>query len=139
VPTVLAGEWVAEKAKIDGFFPAIVRPKAASIGPKIKATLGQAYKKGVNIAFGTDSGVSAHGDNAQEFELMVEAGMLPMDTLVAATKNAALLMGTEKDMGSLDKGKYADIVAVRGNPLEDISIMKDVQFVMKGGKIYKLP
>ena len=92
VPTILAGDFVAEKAKIDGYFPDIVRPKAAAIGPKIQATFGRAYRAGVKIAFGTDSGVSAHGDNAQEFALMVEAGMPAMQAIVSATTNAAELL-----------------------------------------------
>lgn len=137
VPTILAGEFVAEKAKIDGYFPDIVRPKAAAIGPLIKATFGKAYKAGVNIAFGTDSGVSAHGDNAQEFGLMVEAGMPPAKAIQAATINAATMLGIENELGTLEAGKFADIVAVKGNPLNDITILENVQFVMKGGKIYK--
>lgn len=137
VPTILAGEFVAEKAKIDGYFPEIVRPKAAAIGPLIQATFGNAYKSGVNIAFGTDSGVSAHGDNAQEFGLMVEAGMPPAEAIQAATINAATLLGIEDKLGTLEAGKFADIVAVKGNPLNDITILENVQFVMKGGKIYK--
>ncbi len=78
VPTIMAGNWVAEKAKIDGFFPELVRPKAATIGPLIQQTFAKAYKAGIKIAFVTDSGVSAHGDNGLEFELMVEAGMKPI-------------------------------------------------------------
>ena len=137
VPTILAGEFVAEKAKIDGYFPDIVRPKAAAIGPLIQATFGKAYKNGVNIAFGTDSGVSAHGDNGQEFGLMVEAGMPPAKAIQAATINAATMLGIEDKLGTLEAGKFADIVAVKGNPLEDITTLENVQFVMKGGKIYK--
>ena len=137
VPTILAGEFVAEKAKIDGYFPDIVRPKAAAIGPLIQATFGKAYKNGVNIAFGTDSGVSAHGDNGQEFGLMVEAGMPPAKAIQAATINAATMLGIEDKLGTLEAGKFADIVAVKGNPLQDITTLENVQFVMKGGKIYK--
>ncbi|MEC7634409.1 MAG: amidohydrolase family protein, partial [Pseudomonadota bacterium] len=91
VPTILAGKFVADKAKIDGFFPELVRPKAAAIGPLIQNTFEQSHKAGVKIAFGTDSGVSAHGDNAQEFSLMVEAGMKPADALLSATVNSASL------------------------------------------------
>ena len=137
VPTILAGEFVAEKAKIDGYFPDIVRPKAAAIGPLIQATFGKAYKNGVNIAFGTDSGVSAHGDNGQEFGLMVEAGMPPAKAIQAATINAATMLGIDDKLGTLEAGKFADIVAVKGNPLRDITTLENVQFVMKGGKIYK--
>ena len=137
VPTILAGDFVAEKAKIDGYFPEIVRPKAVEIGPKMQATFGRAYKAGVKIAFGTDTGVSAHGDNAQEFALMVEAGMPPMEAIVSATKSAADLLGESDQLGSISIGKYADVVAVKGNPIEDITLLENIGFVMKSGKVYK--
>jgi len=137
VPTILAGNFVSEKAKIDGYFPDIVRPKAAAIGPKIQDTFGRAYKAGVKIAFGTDTGVSAHGDNAQEFSLMVEAGMPPMEAIVSATKSAADLLGESDRLGSLSLGHYADVVAVKGNPIEDITLLENIGFVMKNGKIVK--
>jgi len=137
VPTILAGDFVAKKAKIDGYFPDIVRPKAAAIGPKIQATFGRAYRAGVKIAFGTDSGVSAHGDNAQEFALMVEAGMPAMQAIVSATTNAAELLDMRAQLGSISVGKYADVVAVKGNPVEDITLLENIGFVMKAGKIVK--
>ncbi len=137
VPTILAGKFVADKAKIDGFFPELVRPKAAAIGPLIQNTFEKAHKAGVKIAFGTDSGVSAHGDNAQEFSLMVEAGMKPADALLSATVNSANLLGISDILGTLEEGKLADIVAVQGNPLDDISLMESVSFVMKDGVVYK--
>ncbi len=137
VPTILAGEWVTKKAAIDGFFPAVVRPKAAAIGPLIQATFSRAYKANVKIAFGTDSGVSKHGDNAQEFSLMVEAGMPPMEAIQSATIEAAKLLKISNELGSLEKGKLADIVAVEGNPLDNIRLLENVAFVMKAGKIYK--
>jgi imidazolonepropionase-like amidohydrolase len=137
VPTILAGNWVAEQAKIDGFFPELVRPKAAAIGPIIRETFAKAYKAGVPIVFGTDSGVSAHGDNAQEFALMVEGGMPPMEAIRCATSVAAEFLGIADRHGSLEAGKQADIIAVSGNPLDDIRVMEDVTFVMKGGRIYK--
>ncbi|MEJ2416426.1 MAG: amidohydrolase family protein [Exilibacterium sp.] len=137
VPTILAGNWVAEKALVEGFFPELVRPKAAKVGPQIQKTFAKAYRKGVKIAFGTDSGVSAHGDNAREFELMVEAGMKPMEAIQAATFNAASLLRREEDLGSLQTGKVADVVAVEGDPLENIALMKTVKFVMKAGQVYK--
>jgi len=137
VATILAGDFVAQKAKIDGYFPEIVRPKAARIGPQIQDTFGRAYKAGVKIAFGTDTGVSAHGDNAQEFALMVEAGMPPMEAIVAATKSAADLLGESDQLGSISVGKYADVVAVKGNPIEDITLLENINFVMKNGRIYK--
>ena len=139
VPTILAGEWVAEKAEIDGFFPELVRPKAAAIGPVIHDTFRRAYEAGVPIVFGTDTGVSPHGDNAREFGLMVEAGMPPMEAIRSATSVAAEFLGIEERYGSIEAGKQADIVAVPGNPLEDIHVMEDVVFVMKAGKVYKQP
>jgi imidazolonepropionase-like amidohydrolase len=137
VPTAMAGDWVAEKSKIDGFFPALVRPKAAEIGPKILATLAKAHKAGVKIAFGTDSGVSAHGDNAREFELMVDAGMTTMEAIKAATMTTAELLKITDILGSIKKGKIADIIAVDGNPIDNISLLKDVKFVMKDGVVVK--
>jgi imidazolonepropionase-like amidohydrolase len=137
VPTILAGNWVAEQAKIDGFFPELVRPKAAAIGPVIKKTFAQAYKAGVPIVFGTDTGVSAHGDNAQEFALMVEGGMPAMEAIRSATSVAAEFLDIADRHGSLEAGKQADIIAVKGNPLDDIRTLEDVTFVMKGGRIYK--
>jgi imidazolonepropionase-like amidohydrolase len=137
VPTILAGNWVAEKAKIDDFFPDLVRPKAAAIGPVIKSTFAAAYKAGVPIVFGTDTGVSAHGDNAQEFALMVEGGMPPMVAIQSATSVAAKFLRADNTHGTLEAGKQADIVAVPGNPLDDITAMERVSFVMKAGRIYK--
>ena len=139
VPTILAGEFVAEKAKIDGYFPEIVRPKALNIGPQLKGNFSKAYKAGVKIAFGTDSGVSAHGDNAKEFKLMVDAGMPPIEAIRAATVNAADLLGESSSLGSLEKGNYADVIAVKGDPLENIELLESVAFVMKDGKIYHQP
>jgi imidazolonepropionase-like amidohydrolase len=127
----------AEKAKIDGYFPAIVRPKAAAVGPQIDATFTKAYRAGVKIAFGTDSGVSPHGENAKEFGYMVADGMPPMEAIKAATINAATLLGAEKDLGTVEAGKFADLVAVKGDPLQDISLTENVRFVMKAGVIYK--
>ena len=139
VPTLMAGKWVAMKAKEAGYFPAIVRPKAITIGAELSKTFGRAYRAGVKIAFGTDSGVSAHGDNAHEFVYMVEAGMPPMKAIQAATLQAAKLMRIEDQLGTIASGKIADVVAVAGNPLEDIKRMLKVSFVMKAGRIYKRP
>ena len=137
VPTIIAGNFVAEKAKIDGYFPAIVRPKAAAIGPLIKNTFSKAYQAGVKIAFGTDSGVSAHGDNGEEFQHMVEAGMPAIETILSATKHTANLLNISDILGSITPGKHADIIAVAGDPLNDIKVMQDVTFVMKDGVVYK--
>ena len=137
VPTISAGRFVAEKAKIDGYFPAVVRPKAAEIGPKIQETFGRAWRAGVTIAFGTDQGVAPHGDNGLEFVYMVEAGMPAMAALKSATTVSAALLGMEKELGSVASGKIADLVAVPGDPLTDIALMAKVSFVMKSGVVYK--
>ena len=137
VPTIIAGDFVAQKAKIPGYYPPAVQAKAAAIGPLISNTAGKAYKAGVKIAFGTDAGVYPHGDNAHEFELMVQAGMPTMFVLQAATTHAADLLKHDKDIGSVAAGKFADLVAVPGNPVDDISLMKRVSFVMKEGVVYK--
>lgn len=137
VPTIMAGDWVAEKAKIPNFFPALVKPKAEKIGPQIQSTFAKAYKAGVKIAFGTDSGVSAHGDNWQEFILMTNAGMTNQDALKSATIETAKLLRIEDKLGQIKPGMLADIIAVQQNPIEDISTVKNVIFVMKDGIIFK--
>ncbi len=139
VPTISAGRFVADKAKIDGYYPEIVRPKAARIGAQIQDTFARAHRAGVKIAFGTDAGVSYHGDNAEEFVFMVEAGMAPAEALKTATLHAAQVLGTEDEQGTLEPGKLADIVAVPGNPLEDITLVRKVDFVMKDGVVYRQP
>jgi imidazolonepropionase-like amidohydrolase len=138
VPTISAGKFVAEKAKIDGYFPEIVRPKAARIGALIQTTAANAYKAGVPIAFGTDAGVGPHGDNAKEFVFMVEAGMPAAYALQAATVNAAKVIGTA-DIGQIKPGMYADIVAMPKDPTQDIQATLDIAFVMKDGVVYKGP
>ena len=136
VPTISAGEFVAEKSKIDNYFPEIVRPKAASVGPQIGGTFGKAYKKGVKIAFGTDVGVQPHGTNWKEFVYMNQYGMPAIETIVAATIETAKLLGESDTLGSISVGKIADIIAISGNPLEDMNDMQNVEFVMKNGKVY---
>jgi len=138
VPTIIAGDFAAQQAKIPGYYPAQIAAKAAAIGPLIQATAGRAYKAHVKIAFGTDAAVYPHGQNAHEFELMVGAGMPPMFVIQAATVNAAQLLRHDKDLGSITAGKIADVVAVPGNPIDDISLMKRVSFVMKDGVVYKM-
>jgi imidazolonepropionase-like amidohydrolase len=137
VPTISAGEFVAEKAKLPDYFPPTVRSKAAAIGPQIQDTVRRAYKAGVKIAFGTDAGVYPHGQNAHEFELMVGAGMPAAAAIQAATVNAAQLLRQTKDLGSIAAGKYADIIAVAGDPLADIARLRQVSFVMKDGVVYR--
>jgi imidazolonepropionase-like amidohydrolase len=137
VPTITAGKSVAEMAEIEGYYPELVVPKAKAIGPQIQGTFEKAYKKGVNILFGTDAGVFKHGLNAKEFGYMVEVGMPPMEAIQSATIIPAQLLKVDASYGSIDKGKMADIIAVKANPLEDISTMTEVIFVMKHGKVVK--
>ncbi len=139
VPTIIAGDYVAQKAKTPGFYPPQVAAKASQVGPLILATAGRAYRAGVPIAFGTDAGVYPHGDNAHEFELMVQAGMPAAFALQTATRNASKLLRMDKEIGSIEVGKFADIVAVPGDPTADIALMKQVDFVMKAGQVYKQP
>jgi len=137
VPTISAGEFVAAKSKIDNYFPEIVRPKAASVGPQIADTFSKAYKKGVKIAFGTDAGVQPHGTNWEEFVFMVKNGMSEMAAIQSATMETAKLLTIDDTLGSIEAGKIADIIAVNGDPLEDISLLKSIALVMKDGKLYK--
>ena len=137
VPTILAGEFVAQKAQEPGYFSELVRPKAIAIGPTIKSTFKQAFEAGVKIAFGTDTGVSAHGDNWQEFPLMIEAGMPALVAVQTATRNAAQLLDQWDQLGSLDAGKFADIVAVEGNIEDDPELFGKVSFIMKNGVRYR--
>lgn len=104
---------------------------------QIETRFKQAYDQGVLMVFGTDASVFKHGRNAEQFTLMEKAGMKPIDILKSATKNAASLIGIEKYAGSIEVGKWADIIAVKGNPLEDITVLENVVFVMKDGKVYK--
>ena len=137
VPTIIAGRYVEEMANVPGYYPAQIAAKAKQVGPLIQATAGRAYKAGVKIAFGTDSAVYPHGGNAKEFVYMVEAGIPPLYALQAATTHAAELLKKSKDLGSIEAGKLADVIAVKGNPLDDIALMQQVDFVMKDGVVYK--
>ena len=139
VPTLLAGQWVADKALIKDYYPPFVEKKALEIGPKLKATFSMANQTGVKIAFGTDSGVSPHGENAKEFSLMVEAGMTEKEAIISATLSAADLLGEQDKIGSISAGKYADLIGVSRNPLVDISVLELIDFVMKGGEVVKQP
>jgi len=137
VPTISAGKYVEAKAKIKGFFPEVVVPKALEIGPLIQETFANAYKRGVKICFGTDAGVFPHGDNAQEFVYMVEAGMPAIEAIISATRVPTEVMSTDDKLGTITVGKLADIIAVPENTLDDMSQMGDVQFVMKDGQVFK--
>ncbi len=137
VPTITAGKAVAENAKIEGFYPEIIVPNALEIGPKIQSTFAKAYKRGVPIAFGTDAGVFPHGLNAKEFGYMVEVGMPEMEAIQSATITNAKVLGLANQLGQIKTDYIADIVATDSNPIDDISAMERVDFVMKAGKIYK--
>lgn len=135
IPTLIAGDWVTEKSKIDGFFPAVVAKKAATIGPLLAGSFNRAHQAGVNIAFGTDSGVSEHGRNGEEFALMVNNGMTATEALQAAMTRAADLLGQSSQLGQIKVGFYADLVVVDTNPLDDITVMNDIKAVVKAGAL----
>jgi imidazolonepropionase-like amidohydrolase len=117
--------------------PPWVQEKAPIIIPAAKENMSRAFRAGVKVALGSDSGVYPHGENGGEFWAMVRLGMAPVDALRAGTLNAAELMGWDDRVGTIEPGKYADLAAVAGNPLEDITWMQRAGFVMKGGVVYK--
>ncbi|MDO6433179.1 amidohydrolase family protein [Flavitalea sp. BT771] len=138
VPTIIAGKSVSDSArKHPEYYPPVIAGKAMAIGPMIQNTFGKAYKAGVKIAFGTDAGVYAHGKNWMEFIYMTEAGMPVLEAIKCATVNAAELIGVGDKVGTIEKGKLADIVAVEGDPTQDVHAMGSVKFVMKDGVVYK--
>ena len=137
VPTLLAGETTVQMAKNSDFMSPAIKQKAIATGAAMKGNFYKSYKAGVKIAYGTDSGVSKHGTNAQEAVLMVKAGMPEMDVIKSATVNSADLLDMTSSIGTIEAGKYADIIAVDNSPLENIEELLDVDFVMKGGKVYK--
>jgi imidazolonepropionase-like amidohydrolase len=137
VPTITAGRFVAEMAKVPGYYHPLVAPKAAEIGAQIQQTFGKAYKRGVKIAFGTDAGVFPHGENGKEFGYMVEAGMPAMEAIKAATSTNASILGLADKIGSIETGKVADLIATDENPITNIKTLEKVSFVMRDGKIYK--
>ncbi|MFK7948780.1 MAG: amidohydrolase family protein [Saprospiraceae bacterium] len=137
VPTITAGRAVADSALVPRFYPAVVKPKALFIGPQIQSTFEKAYKRGVKIAFGTDAGVFEHGKNALEFQFMTESGMPAMEAIQSATIEAAKLMEIDNQLGSIETGKLADIIAVDENPIDNIKTLMNVPFIMKDGKIFK--
>lgn len=137
VPTLLAGATVAENAKKPGFYPRMVVKKAEQVGPVMIDTFRKAHAAGVKVAFGTDTGVSPHGENAREFALMVQGGMSPAECIVAATINAATCSGIEKEVGTLEPGKIADLIAVKGDPLKDVTELERVNFVMARGAVIR--
>lgn len=137
VPTIHAGKYVEAKAKEDGYYPMAIRSKAAAVGPVIQGAFGRAYEGGVKIAFGTDVGVGDHGTNALEFVYMHEAGMTPEDCLISATVHAADLIGVSETLGTIEAGKLADLVALDGDPMEDLTAYQRVVFVMKDGVVFR--
>ncbi|RKE91915.1 metal-dependent hydrolase family protein [Ichthyenterobacterium magnum] len=137
VPTITAGKEVESKAKVKGFYPDIVVPKALAVGPQIQSTFEKAYKKGVGIAFGTDAGVFKHGNSGKEFGYMVEVGMPAIEAIQSATITNALILKMENELGQIKSGYIADIIAVNEDPTKNISTMENVVFVMKDGKVYK--
>jgi len=139
VPTIIAGKTVADSAKIKGYYHPMIVPKAIETGALIQEAFAKAYKAGVNIAFGTDAGVFPHGYNAKEFQYMHEAGMPMAEALKIATVVNASILGMDQELGSIDVGKLADIIAVSGNPVEDPRVLMKTTFVMKDGQVYKKP
>ncbi|HEX4080740.1 MAG TPA: amidohydrolase family protein [Rhizomicrobium sp.] len=137
VPTTLAGVTVADYATNQDFMPPAIREKALAVGPKIIDTLRRGHEAGLRIAFGTDTAVSPHGENAREFGLMVQAGMTPMECIVAATLTAAEHIGLSPELGSIRPGKAADLVASAASPLDDINELRKIRFVMRGGTVFK--
>jgi imidazolonepropionase-like amidohydrolase len=137
VPTITAGKEVAEKAKIKGYYDELVVPKALAIGPQIQSTFAKAYKAGVKVAFGSDAGVYPHGINGKEFAYMNEVGMPVMECIQSATITNASILSMENDLGKIKEGFIADIVATEENPLDNVSTLEKVVFVMKEGIVYK--
>lgn len=138
IPTLLAGDFVARIASgPDNFFTPAQTAKALEAGPKMLDMARRAHQGGVKIAFGTDSGVSAHGDNAQEFALLVRAGLTPLEAIQAATVGAAEHLRISNEAGKIAPGMPADIVAVSGDPLTDVTELERMKFVMKSGVVYR--
>lgn len=136
VPTLLAGATVVELAENADWMSPETRQKSLEVGPQMLEMARRAHEGGVMIAFGTDTGVSRHGDNAREFALLVEAGLSPMEAIRSATITASEHVMMDDDIGTIEAGKFADIIAVAANPLEDVTALEDVVFVMQGGEVY---
>ena len=137
VPTLLAGQTVSQEVLSNPNMPTAIADKVRTVVPNVAASFKLALKNNVNIAFGTDSGVSRHGNNADEFLWLVKYGMTEKQAIMSATVNAAKLLGQQDRLGQLSVGKQADIISVNGSPLDDITTLQNVQFVMKAGQIYK--
>ena len=137
VPTIIAGKTASDSAKIPGYYHPFVVKKALETGVMIQEAFARAYKAGVNICLGTDAGVYPHGYNAKEFVYMTEAGMPMMKALKAATITNAKVLDMENELGAIEPGKFADIIAVDADPVKDVTTMMNVGFVMKDGVVYK--
>jgi imidazolonepropionase-like amidohydrolase len=137
VPTLMPGHMVPKAMAGNPFFTDAIKEKAQRAAHRSKASFQMAQKGGVRIAFGTDTGVTPHGMNAMEFELMVAAGMSPAQAIRSATVNTAELLNVSDSLGTLEVGKLADLVAVRGNPLEDISLLQNISTVVKAGQLIR--
>ncbi|PYJ25654.1 MAG: amidohydrolase, partial [Verrucomicrobia bacterium] len=133
-PTLMASEWIM--GKLDNYPPAL-QAKAKAATAARSEMFRNAVKMGVKISFGTDAAVYPHGQNAKEFKLMVDLGMTPIDALKSATANDAELLGIAQKVGTLEKGKLADVIAMPGDPTSDITASEHVSFVMKEGKIVR--
>ena len=136
VPTIYLGDWLTENLTKIGLTPSMIA-KAKAVLPAARANEGRAIREGVKIAFGTDAAVYPHGLNAHEFAVLVKLGMSPLGAIQAATVNAADLLGWSDRVGSIEPGKFADLIAVDGDPLQDVSILENVKFVMKGGNVVR--
>lgn len=139
VPTLLAGHTVSTNAEVPGYYLPMVALKARQVGPRITEAFRLAHQGGVKIAFGTDSGVSPHGQNAREFALMVQGGMTPSEAIIAATVTAAELCGINGLAGTLEAGKAADLIAVSGDPLREVTELERVRWVIRDGDVVKRP
>jgi imidazolonepropionase-like amidohydrolase len=137
VPTLVAGDTVKRMAENSNFMSEAIKKKAIRVGNDMQGNFAKAHKAGVKIAFGTDSGVAPHGENAREAILMHQAGMDEVEIIKSATLNAADLIGMQDKVGTLEVGKYADIIATKKSPLKDIKQLLEVTFVMKSGQVYK--
>jgi imidazolonepropionase-like amidohydrolase len=136
VMDIYVDTYILEMGEAAGFLPESLE-KERIVGQAQRDNFRKAHEAGARIAFGTDAGVYPHGNNAKQFAYMVQYGMTPIEAIQAATVNAAELLGWPGDVGAIESGMFADIIAVRGNPLEDIRELEDVRFVMKGGEVYK--
>jgi imidazolonepropionase-like amidohydrolase len=132
----MAGDAVVRMAK-DGRLTGEYAVKALAVGPRMPKTIALARAAGVKIALGTDNIFDPHTTDAREFALLVGAGLTPMDAILAGTRNGAELLGWAKDIGAVEPGLFADLVAVKGDPLQDIAVLQQVHFVMKGGSVMK--